>query len=132
VQKSVFVARAVSITSVPQAKSYIQTLISTDKKVAKATHNITAYRIHTPDGLSYQDNDDDGETAAGSRLAHLLELVGVENVMVVVSRWYGGIHLGADRFRLINQVAREALVMGGFLDEGGKGKDSKGKKGSKK
>lgn len=52
--------------------------------------------------------------------------------MVIVSRWYGGIHLGPDRFRLINQVAREALVMGGFVDEGGKGKEAKGKKGSKK
>lgn len=37
-------------------------------------HNISAYRI-TKDGLSLQDNDDDGENAAGSRLAHLLTLL---------------------------------------------------------
>jgi putative IMPACT (imprinted ancient) family translation regulator len=45
-----------------------------------------------------QDNDDDGETAAGSRLAHLLQVMEVRDVCVVVSRWYGGIKLGPDRF----------------------------------
>ena len=84
------------------------------------------------------DNDDDGETAAGGRLAHLLQiLVGssspalyldvvhrvyagaiqeVENVLVVVTRYFGGIHLGPDRFKHINQAARNALELGGFLD----------------
>jgi hypothetical protein len=63
------------------------------------------------------DCDDDGESAAGSRIAHLLEILEVENVLVVVSRWYGGILLGADRFKHINQAARDALEVGGFLAE---------------
>jgi len=78
-----------------------------------------------------QDNDDDGETAAGSRMAHLLQLMDVWNVCVVVSRWYGGIKLGPDRFRLINTAAREALVLGGFVKDGGEG-SGKGKKKNKK
>jgi len=92
-------------------------------------YNLTIIIFHSVD------NDDDGETAAGSRMAHLLELVDVWNVLVVVSRWYGGIKLGPDRFRIINQVAREALVLGGFVDERGKvnsnhsGNESKKKKG---
>jgi len=40
------------------------------------------------------DNDDDGEDGAGSRLAHLLEMRKEDGVLVVVSRWFGGIHLG--------------------------------------
>ena len=55
------------------------------------------------------DNDNDGETAAGSRLAHLLQTKGCENVIVVVSRWFGGVHLGPQRFKLINNVARYVL-----------------------
>jgi hypothetical protein len=73
----------------------------------------------------------------------------VWDVLVVVSRWYGGVKLGPDRFalhsaagsgwswadccrfRLINAAAREALVMGGFasIEEGEKarGKSKKGK-----
>lgn len=36
------------------------------------------------------DNDDDGEDAAGSRLAQLLEMRKEDGVLVLVSRWYGG------------------------------------------
>lgn len=34
----------------------------------------------------------------------------VQNVLVVVSRWYGGILLGPDRFKHINNCARNILV----------------------
>lgn len=83
-----------------------------------------------------QDNDDDGETAAGGRLAHLLQIMDVWNVCVVVSRWYGGVKLGPGRFRFINMAARDALVRGGFVPEehiGGKekGKAAKSAKGKK-
>ncbi|KAK4895766.1 hypothetical protein LTR27_006248 [Elasticomyces elasticus] len=117
-KKSIFVARSAAVSSVSQAKQYLSHLLSTDKKVAKATHNITAWRIRGDNGVQYQDCDDDGETAAGGRLLHLMELMDVWNVMVVVSRWYG------DRFRLINQAARDTLVQGGFVEESKK----KGKK----
>lgn len=56
------------------------------------------------------DNDDDGEDAAGSRLAHLLEMRHEDGIAIVVSRWFGGIHLGPKRFAHINNVARELLV----------------------
>ncbi|KAH9809299.1 hypothetical protein Tdes44962_MAKER06159 [Teratosphaeria destructans] len=128
-KKSIFVARAAAVTSIDQAKQNLAHLLSTDKKVAKATHNITAWRIRGENGVQYQDCDDDGETAAGGRLLHLLELMGVWDAMVVVTRWYGGVQLGPDRFRIINQTAREALVKGGFAPEGGKeGSKKKGKK----
>lgn len=38
----------------------------------------------------------------------------VWGVLVVVSRWYGGVKLGPDRFRCITGVAREAVVRGGW------------------
>ncbi len=57
-----------------------------------------------------EDCDDDGESAAGGRLLHLLAVSGVDSAVVVVSRWYGGVQLGPDRFRHINNAARNALV----------------------
>lgn len=45
-----------------------------------------------------QDNDDDGEAAAGGRIAHLMQVMEVVNVLVVVSRWHGGVKLGPDRW----------------------------------
>ena len=78
--------------------------------MAKATHNIFAYRFtDSSTGICFHDNDDDGETAAGSRLAEILRLMGANGVAVVVTRWYGGTLLGPDRFRHINNCARRVL-----------------------
>ncbi|KAI9722982.1 MAG: hypothetical protein M1812_001431 [Candelaria pacifica] len=133
-KKSVFIARSASVSSPTQAKAYLDHLVATDKKVAKATHNITAWRIQSTSNseVTFQDCDDDGETAAGGRLLHLMQVMGVWGVMVVVSRWYGGVLLGPDRFRIINTVARDALVKGGHTvgqvkDDGAK--DAARKKG---
>jgi len=135
VSKSTFIARACPVSALPEAMDSISHLLATNKKVAGATHNITAWRIQTANAqtgavTTIQDSDDDGETAAGGRLLHLMQLMDVWNVVVVVTRWYGGVKLGPDRFRLINSVAREALVKGGFSkEEGDKGKTKgKGKK----
>lgn len=42
------------------------------------------------------------------------QILDVRNVMVVVSRWYGGIQLGPDRFKHINNCARNILVEEGY------------------
>ena len=57
----------------------------------------------------HADNDDDGEDAAGGRLAELLQVMGAEDVLVVVSRFFGGILLGPSRFKFINNSARSLL-----------------------
>lgn len=121
-KKSVFLARASTVTSPNQVHSFISHLVATDKRVSKATHNISAYRIRSSSSvgseLVFQDCDDDGETAAGGRLLHLLQIMDVWGVLVVVSRWYGGVRLGPDRFRIINQVARDAVVAGRWVKGG--------------
>lgn len=116
-RKSVFVARLVRVDSVDEAKRSLAHLLLTDKKTGKATHNISAWRIKSG-GAQYQDCDDDGESAAGGRLLHLLQLTDVWGVMVVVSRWYGGVHLGPARFKLINSAARDVLVTAGLVEHG--------------
>lgn len=123
-KKSVFLAHALRVTTAAEAQSAIKNLLL-DKKLKKATHNISAYRIARPNGTTVQDNDDDGETAAGSRLAHLLQVMDVTDVVVVVSRWFGGVRLGPDRFRLINMAAREALVLGGWVEDKEKARERK-------
>ncbi|KAF2871282.1 ribosomal protein S5 domain 2-type protein [Massariosphaeria phaeospora] len=130
-KNSLFLARSAPVSYPAQARAYLAHLLATDKKAARATHNMVAWRMRGPGGASYQDCDDDGETAAGGRLLHLLQVMDLWGVMVVVSRWYGGTHLGPDRFRIIGAVARESLVVGGWVrgekeKEGGKG--GKGRK----
>lgn len=40
-----------------------------------------------------------------------------KNVIVVVTRWYGGVHLGPDRFRHINNAARQVLTAANLIPE---------------
>ena len=102
------------------------TIVTAEVGVQEATHNMVAWRIRGPPGSStvFQDCDDDGETAAGGRMLHLLQLMDVWDVVVVVSRWYGGHKLGPRRFALINSAARDGFVKAGFVFEG----DKSGKK----
>ncbi|KAF7509119.1 hypothetical protein GJ744_008346 [Endocarpon pusillum] len=141
-KKSVFVARCARVSDkagagagAGAATSLLADLLATNKKVAAATHNISAWRMRMGGerGVTVQDCDDDGETAAGARLLRLMQLMDVWDAVVVVSRWYGGVKLGPDRFRLINQAAREALLRAGFGEVGeeekrGKGGKKRGKK----
>ncbi|KAA8916875.1 hypothetical protein TRICI_000994 [Trichomonascus ciferrii] len=54
------------VKSVQEAKDEIEQLKKDHKKIAKATHNITAWRIEK-DHSFVQDSNDDGEAAAGDR-----------------------------------------------------------------
>ncbi|GAA5901940.1 IMPACT family protein [Sporobolomyces salmoneus] len=131
-RKSLFVAHAARVHSMAEVEAVMSALLS-NNKIAKATHNISAYQFISSDGIRHSDNDDDGEKAAGSTLASLLERIDVQNIVVVVSRWYGGIHLGPDRFKDINQAARDALVEGGFFGETNeKPKSKTGRNGTKR
>lgn len=113
-RKSTFQAHACPVTSVEDVRSFLAILLD-DRKIERAIHNMLAYRI--VGAFTVKDNDEDGEDGAGSKLSQLLELTHAENVAVVVTRWFGGILLGPDRFKHINTVARDALEQGGFLPE---------------
>ncbi|KAI8904016.1 ribosomal protein S5 domain 2-type protein [Gorgonomyces haynaldii] len=106
-KKSIFVAHAAIVRSIEEVVAVRKTLLL-DRKIASATHNITAYRIVSGTTV-IKDCDDDGEDAAGARLLHLLELTHAQNIFIMVSRWYGGILLGPKRFKLINNCARALL-----------------------
>lgn len=116
-RKSVFQGHVAPVFCAEQVKAIIHKLYE-NKKIANATHNMYAYRIFKDDTKSFlQDCEDDGETHAGGRLLHLLQILDMKNVLVVVTRWYGGIHLGPDRFRHINNAARQVLEQGGFVQK---------------
>ena len=75
--------------------------------MSSAAHHVMAYRTSAGEEVS----DDDGESGAGRRLLTLLQRMGVEDVVVVATRWYGGVHLGPARFRHLVRVAKEAVEL---------------------
>ena len=64
------------------------------KKFAKATHNTWAC-VFSDAGPA---KGDDGEAGAGAVILKMLERAGLVDHIIVVTRWYGGVHLGGDRF----------------------------------
>eukprot|EP00127_Corallochytrium_limacisporum_P006060 Clim_evm9s218 gene=Clim_evmTU9s218 len=126
-RKSTFQGHAATVYDTDEAMSFLHTLIGGNKKIQAAYHNMWAYRCVRPDKPEslLTDCDDDGEDKAGGRLSHLLDVLNVQNGMVVVSRWYGGIHLGPDRFKHINNCARNALEAGSMIPEKYKASNSK-------
>ncbi|KAM4704980.1 protein IMPACT [Rhinophrynus dorsalis] len=115
-RRSTFQAHLAHVVRPAQVKLVLNKLYE-NKKIASATHNIYAYRIHVKERDAFiQDCEDDGETAAGKRLLHLMQILDSRDVMVVVSRWYGGILLGPDRFKHINNCARNILVQHNYAN----------------
>lgn len=131
-KKSTFQAHACRVYTEDDVHMALNQLLCSSSKIQRATHNMYAWRIvdddynntvqnnHKrgvtggPDTSSVvvivrHDNNDDGEDGAGSKLAYLLDIRKETNILIVVSRWFGGIHLGPKRFAHIVNVARELL-----------------------
>ncbi len=85
-KRSRFLARAAPVESAEAALAFLHEVAD-----PQATHNCWAYRI----GADYRSSDD-GEPggSAGRPILAAIEGQGVDKVMVVVTRWYGGTNLG--------------------------------------
>jgi uncharacterized YigZ family protein len=87
IRKSRFLALAAPVASPEQALAFVH-----EASEPTATHNCWAYRI----GQDYRFNDD-GEPGgtAGRPILQAIDGQDMDRVAVVVTRWYGGIKLGA-------------------------------------
>lgn len=87
IKKSRFLAQAAAVGSPADALAWFDSVGD-----PAATHNCWAYRI----GDAYRFNDD-GEPGgtAGRPILQAIDGQGCDRVAVVVTRWYGGIKLGA-------------------------------------
>ncbi|KAF9073474.1 ribosomal protein S5 domain 2-type protein, partial [Rhodocollybia butyracea] len=121
-RKSIFVAHASMLPKDTMFPLFLDVLTASPK-LKKATHCMYAYRTSQCSTTSISKSKfitgqhDGGESGSGNHLARLLDVTGCENTVVVVSRWYGGVQLGGDRWRRITEVAKEALGKGGFLNQ---------------
>ncbi len=76
-----------------------------NKRFAKATHHTWA-AILSGEGV----RDDDGESGAAQIILQMLERAELTDHVVIVTRWYGGKHLGGDRFRHVVDAVRHYLA----------------------
>ncbi len=87
IKRSRFLCRAAPVESPEAALAFLR-----ESADPAATHNCWAYRI----GAAYRSSDD-GEPAgtAGRPILAAIDGQGLDGVAAVVTRWYGGIKLGA-------------------------------------
>jgi len=89
VKKSQFICSLVPTRTKKESKEVIQKL---NEQYSDATHNCTAYIVSDGEGF-----DDDGEPGgtAGKPMINVLRKNELHNVTAVVTRYFGGIKLGA-------------------------------------
>ena len=91
-KKSKFIANLIYIENKEQAETVIKDY---KKKYHDARHNCYAYRVIEQDYI-YEKSSDDGEPSgtAGSPILNILQKNNLCNVLVIVTRYFGGILLG--------------------------------------
>lgn len=108
-KSSTFIARATSITDPNQRKRLVQSLLDGNPNLKTATHNAWAYRVTLPGGRIREESFDDGESGCGELMLRVMRDADTVDTLVVLTRWFGGIMLGPDRWRLMRNCVNNAL-----------------------
>ncbi len=108
-QGSIFVAHGATISSRDEVKPVLLKTLE-DGRVASASHNMYAYRFKDNRGNIREGHNDDREHGAGWKMLEVLREKNVEDSMVICTRWFGGKHLGPDRFKRIKEATEDVVT----------------------
>lgn len=108
-KKSVFIGYSTIVKNEEEALEIIK---SKKKEYADATHNVYAYIIG--DSIARYSDDNEPQGTAGMPVLNAIRMSGLTDVLVVVTRYFGGILLGAGGLvRAYSTAASQALDAGG-------------------
>ena len=116
IKKSEFITNLINVTTEDEITT---TLKAIKKKYYDATHNCYAYIIGTQADIKYKASDD-GEPSktAGAPILDCLQKNNLTNCLCVVTRYFGGIKLGAGGLtRAYSDSASEAIKLITDLEE---------------
>lgn len=114
-KQSTFIVRSTHITKSSERQSAMQSLFTSIPSLQSASHNAWAYRIRVPTNLFgattiKEESFDDGEGGCGDFLLKNMREIDAVDTLVVMTRWYGGIMLGPDRWRIMRNCLNDALA----------------------
>ena len=92
IEKSSFIGYAAPVSSEEEAIEFIKTIKTKHKD---ATHNVHAYVIGFNNEIQRYSDDGEPSGTAGIPMLEVLKKESIRNSVVVVTRYYGGIKLGA-------------------------------------
>ena len=114
IEKSRFIAHIKPVSSKEEADEYISKIRSEYKD---ATHNVPAFVIGDKMQLVWGSDDGEPSGTSGAPMAVMLQKMGITNVVVVVTRYFGGIKLGPGGLvRAYTSSAKLALEKAGILE----------------
>lgn len=105
-KKSKFIGYAKPISSKKEAEEFIEMI---KEMHPDATHNCSVYKV-VDNGQEYFKADDDGEPSgtAGKPMGEIITYMDLNNLVVVATRYFGGIKLGAGG--LVRNYAKTAKL----------------------
>lgn len=109
-KRSRFIGHVRRVETEAEARAYIE---SVRKKHYDARHNCWCYVLHEGGAVRYGD-DGEPQGTAGQPMLNVFQREGVENVVCVVTRYFGGVLLGAGGLtRAYAKSAKDALDAAG-------------------
>jgi uncharacterized YigZ family protein len=91
IEKSRFIAYVKPVESKEEADEFIASIKSEHKS---ATHNVPAFVIGDQFQLQWASDDGEPQGTSGAPMVQMLVKEGITNVVIVVTRYFGGIKLG--------------------------------------
>lgn len=118
VQGSEFIGHCTPVGDVEAAESFTTEIEAT---YDDATHNVPAYRVRTGDRgellREYQSDDGEPSGSAGKPALNVLQGKELQNVAVVVTRYYGGTNLGIGGLvSAYGRATKEAVEAAGIIE----------------
>ncbi len=111
-RKSVFIGTAAPVTSEEEARALIEEM---RREYHDATHNVYAYILNGGAVARYSD-DGEPQGTAGVPVLNVLKMSGATDLCVVVTRYFGGILLGAGGLvRAYSAAAKLAIDTAGIV-----------------
>ena len=111
-KRSKFIAIALPVRTVDEVKSHLEVY---QKKYYDARHNCTAYIIGRNRELKRCSDDGEPGGTAGKPMLEVLLSEGITNVVVIVTRYFGGTLLGTGGLvRAYTQAVKEGLADAGI------------------
>ncbi|GEL13784.1 hypothetical protein FC15_GL001794 [Lapidilactobacillus concavus DSM 17758] len=92
IKKSRFIASIARVESETEAQTFLE---ETRQKFAKATHHCFAYQLGFNNEIQRMSDDGEPSGTAGAPILDVLEKQQLNNLICVVTRYFGGIKLGA-------------------------------------
>lgn len=113
IKKSRFICSLARVSSEEEAQQFIASVQAANKK---ATHNCFAYMIGDNDQIQRESDNGEPSGTAGIPILESLKLAKIHNVVAVVTRYFGGIKLGAGGLiRAYSNTTTEAIHQAGLV-----------------